>query len=152
MPERFWAKVDKSTGCWLWTGAKSHGYGSFYLSTPNGWQMTPAHRVAYELLIGPLPNDRRRVFDHIVERCQDKACIKIVDDDLGLAHLELVTQRENVMRGQVGRARRENTCVHGHIFTQQNTYTTTKGSRVCLICRRASEARYRQRKREARHG
>lgn len=42
--ERFWAKVDKSDGCWVWTaGISSGGYGSFWLDGKN----RRAHRVAY---------------------------------------------------------------------------------------------------------
>lgn len=48
---RFWSRVEKSDGCWLWTGATSDsGYG--HLSV-NGQQIY-AHRFSYELHFGPL--------------------------------------------------------------------------------------------------
>ncbi len=54
-PARFWAKVDRSGGpdaCWPWTAAKNrHGYGKFKV---NG-KPELAHRIAYELVVGPLP-------------------------------------------------------------------------------------------------
>lgn len=45
--ERFWAKVDKSGDCWLWTGAVSpRGYGRFW----HEGKMVVAHRFAYSLV------------------------------------------------------------------------------------------------------
>jgi hypothetical protein len=50
--ERFWAKVDKTPECWLWTGALSlRGNGQVRI----GGKLHHAHRVAYELERGPLP-------------------------------------------------------------------------------------------------
>jgi hypothetical protein len=47
--ERFWAKVEKTDGCWLWQGTKTtFGYGVF--------SGRPAHRVAYALTHGPIPD------------------------------------------------------------------------------------------------
>lgn len=49
--ERFWDKVDKSEGCWLWTGAKlPTGYG--VMSLP-GRKVAYAHRVSWEMTNGP---------------------------------------------------------------------------------------------------
>ena len=51
--ERFWAKVDKSGECWMWTGCVSRGgYGSFSVTSADN---RLAHRVAYELTIGAIP-------------------------------------------------------------------------------------------------
>ena len=57
--ERFWSKVDKSNsphGCWLWGAATyKNGYGQFGISRP-GWRKSLyAHRVAWELVNGPIP-------------------------------------------------------------------------------------------------
>ncbi len=53
--ERFWSKVDKSSDCWIWTGGiSSSGYGSFGVGGSKG-QMYNAHRVAWELVNGPIP-------------------------------------------------------------------------------------------------
>lgn len=51
---RFWKHVDKTSsphGCWLWTGALSHGYGSFYIAPG---LKSHAHRAAWELTHGPI--------------------------------------------------------------------------------------------------
>lgn len=58
LTERFWAKVDKSGECWLWTGPKDrHGYGFIYDSSAHrrGNGSDHAHRVSYRLLVGPIP-------------------------------------------------------------------------------------------------
>lgn len=47
--DRFWTFVERGDGCWLWTGALGGrgGYGRF--------DADRAHRVAYELVVGPIP-------------------------------------------------------------------------------------------------
>ncbi len=53
--ERFWAKVQKATGCWAWTGVKTpDGYGRIYLPGRQAGYIY-AHRFAYEAVVGPIP-------------------------------------------------------------------------------------------------
>jgi HNH endonuclease len=88
--QRFWAKVDQGdgTGCWLWTGAKLHGgYGHMRGGTAD----TTAHRIAYELLVGPIPKGLE--IDHL---CRVRACVRP-------DHLEPVTRAENDRRGRIAR-------------------------------------------------
>jgi len=81
---RFWSHVDAAGDCWVWTGSKDRaGYGRTWRSTAP----FPAHRVAYELLVGPIPAGL--VIDHL---CRNPAC---VNPD----HLEPVTHRVNILRG-----------------------------------------------------
>lgn len=84
--QRLWSKVQPDPlGCWNWTGALNpNGYG--YISTSTGMAYT--HRVAAELFHGPIPDGM--VADHL---CRNRACCNP-------AHLELVTQRENLLRGE----------------------------------------------------
>lgn len=79
----FWDKVDKTSTCWLWTGAMNKGYGVF--NTGNGTK--EVHRIAYQMLVGSIPSGL--VIDHL---CRVRNCI---NPD----HLEVVTNRENVSRG-----------------------------------------------------
>ena len=60
--ERFWSKVSKGEGCWIWTAAlNEHGYGMFR----SGGQMRLAHRVAWELTSGtPPPRQACHSCDH----------------------------------------------------------------------------------------
>lgn len=86
---RFWSKVDASGDCWLWTGAPHLGYGRFSRGRSGA---TYAHRVAYELLVGPIPDGL--TLDHL---CWNTLC---VNPD----HLEPVTRAENTRRARLVRA------------------------------------------------
>lgn len=85
--DRFWAKVDKSGACWLWTGNVfgSLGYGGFAMKRPDG-QYGPAyaHRVAWELTHGPIPDNQ-----HVLHACDVPRCVNP-------AHLFLGTHRDNM--------------------------------------------------------
>ena len=70
LADRFWAKVDKSETCWLWTGAKvQSGYGTINLG---GRELgnAYAHRLAYEMLVGPIPDGK--FLDH---KCRNRLCV-----------------------------------------------------------------------------
>jgi hypothetical protein len=91
---RFWPKVDKPEDegdCWMWVGCVSaRKYGSFRVGGRDG-KTCIAHRVAYELLMGPIP--RGTVLDHL---CREKLCVNP-------AHLEPVSQHENIKRAHFKR-------------------------------------------------
>jgi hypothetical protein len=134
--ERFWAKVDKDdgTGCWLYTGRpNSRGYGWFTI----GAHGVLVHRLAYELLVGPIPEGM--TLDHVKERgCTSRLCVKAVADEHGPAHLEPVTNAENVLRGDGWGARnaRKTHCPKGHPYSGANLRISPKGYRVCRECER----------------
>jgi hypothetical protein len=91
LEERFYAKVQKTDSCWVWIGARhSQGYGQLFTANTVNGNPRPekAHRVAYELLIGPIPDGLQ--IDHL---CRNKVCVNP-------AHLEAVTQKENLARRQ----------------------------------------------------
>jgi HNH endonuclease len=121
--ERFMRKVQKSDGCWLWTASgNGHGYGQF---RHNGTTRA-AHRVAYELMIGPIPSGL-----HIDHLCRVRLCVNP-------AHLEAVTQRENNCRADAGKYWAAKThCPRGHEYSPGNTAVLRSGSRICKVCRRA---------------
>ena len=132
---RFWAKVEKNgpTDCWLWIASKSRdGYGMF--------EMRGAHRVAYEMLVGPIPDGLQ--VDHL---CRTRDCVNP-------SHMELVTSRENTRRGHGPTARHaaQTHCVNGHEFTAENTHIRIRDGircRVCRACKRAEGMRTRERRR-----
>lgn len=72
------------TGCILWTGAiNDDGYGVIGSGTRNG-QMLLAHRAAYELKIGPIPEGVK-----VLHRCDNPPCINH-------EHFFLGTQADNM--------------------------------------------------------
>jgi hypothetical protein len=82
MIDRFWSKVDRKgpEECWPWLAGKSpSGYGSFSIKL-RGFR---AHRVAYELEIGPIPEGL--IVRH---KCDNPACCNP-------NHLEVGTNRDN---------------------------------------------------------
>lgn len=125
---RFWAKVvrDAETGCFIWLGSNNGSYGTFFLDS----RCRRAHGVAYEWTFGPVPDGL--VLDHL---CRLTLCVNP-------HHLEAVSQRENVRRGEVVKTH----CIKGHPLTLANTYRGTWGRR-CRDCalrfNRESQARRR---------
>lgn len=124
---RFWEKVDRKSSeeCWVWTGAKSRaGYGNA-VSGLKRW--APAHRLSYELLIGPIPEGL-----HIDHLCRNRACVNP-------AHLEPVTNKENILRGNgwSGLHARVTHCPKGHPYDEANTRHRASGRRGCKACQRA---------------
>lgn len=128
--DRFWGKVEKTSSCWLWTAARTDGYGRL----GNEY----AHRVAYRMLVGPIPLGLQ--LDHL---CRVRHCVNP-------AHLEPVTQRENVLRGEtiVARNAVKTHCPHGHPLSGHNL-RLFNGHRSCKLCNASSARRYRARKIDA---
>lgn len=137
--ERFWAKVQKSAGCWLWTASKNtHGYGQHAV----GGHLLRAHRVAYELTVGAIPDGL--TLDHL---CRVRACVNP-------AHLEPVSMGENVRRG-IGPTAKNATATHcpsGHHYDATNTYRDPRGSRRCRLCANEAVRRYSKRMRSTPSG
>src|ERR1035441_8724960 len=137
--ERVWLKVNKDGPvpahrpdlgpCWPWTGCTSpSGYGTIGVR----YKVRRAHVVAYEQLVGPVPDGLE--LDHL---CRVRACCNP-------AHMEPVTHAENMRRGVAGkvaaiRQRGKAHCPQGHPYDETNTYVSPRGSRSCRTCRRAAE-------------
>lgn len=143
LPERFWkyvtiADCGYETPCWLF---KVHvggmdGYKLFSV----GKRGFLAHRYAYANLVGPIP--AMLTIDHL---CRERACCNPI-------HLEAVTHAENNSRGTSPSAvnRRRTTCVNGHSYTAENTFTRRSGRRDCRTCMRDRAAAYAAQRREQR--
>ena len=126
--ERSYIPVTES-GCWLWIGATNFGgYGRLSVNH----KMVMAHRFAYEKYLGVIPD--RLTLDH---SCKVTACVNP-------SHLEPVTMKENILRGDgfCARNARKTHCKAGHMLTQ------TYDQRGCLTCNNARQSQYRKQRKQ----
>ena len=123
---------EPNTGCWLWTGyVDRKGYGTIGIGSrvedKHGRCTYRAHRIAYQLLVGQIPEGL--VLDHI---CRERSCINP-------RHLQVATHRENLFaHGSIAPSKKnkEKThCPHGHSYV--NPIVVKSGARVCRTCHNA---------------
>lgn len=138
LPERLARRtlVDPNTGCWEWQGCRTpEGYGQIAVDG----RICGTHRIAWESYCGPIPNGLQ--VDHL---CRNPRCCNP-------EHLEPVTLRENILRGESPAARnaRKTHCKNGHEFTPENTYQRKdgRGGRECRTCREVAWRKYEAKRR-----
>jgi HNH endonuclease len=85
---KFWTKVQKSEGCWLWTGTVWKRYGKFYFQEKT-WR---AHRLSYFLEFGEIPEKH-----DVHHKCGNQLCVRP-------SHLELITTSDHSRLGYKKRA------------------------------------------------
>lgn len=126
----FDARVQKDvSGCWLWTGfVDRKGYGVIGVG---GRKLSKAHRFSYERFVGPVPDGMQ--LDHL---CRVRNCVNP-------SHLEPVTNRENVIRGNAARPAKTH-CKNGHPY-KENLYLNPRGHRECMKCRTEAARRHYRR-------
>jgi hypothetical protein len=135
-PDEFWASVQRrgDIDCWPWVGRIDHkGYGEYRPYFGGREYSLRAHRVSYELLVGPIPDGL--VIDHL---CRVRNCVNP-------AHLEPVTNQENVRRGFA--AEQRSTCRNGHPY-EPGSYRLRSGRwRICRACEVERKRRFVERHR-----
>jgi hypothetical protein len=143
MPDEagLWKRIDRRgpDECWPWIGRclTRDGYATFHLI---GRKNTTAHRVVYELLVGPIPEGLD--IDHL---CRNRQC-------MNPAHMEPVTRRVNTLRGETMPAKHAAVthCPYGHEYTPENT-RWYDGHRWCRACGKRRSVEAAERKKAARH-
>jgi len=110
-------------GCWVWQGALNNkDYGQVSI----GGKVRSTHRVAYELLVGPIPDGLH--LDHL---CRNRPCCNP-------AHLEPVTNKVNSERSE--RSGRTH-CIRGHLLSGDNLVIKLRPNgltiRNCRTCANA---------------
>ena len=131
----FWSKVLKSEYCWLWQGTiLNNGYGQITIN----YQKYLVHRWAYTDQVGPIPEGL--VLDHL---CRNRRCVRP-------DHLETVTLKENVLRGEGVTAKFAVAleCVNGHPLVEDNVRPRKGGGRDCRTCKNRRQREYMRRKKE----
>ena len=116
------------TACLLWTGStQGHGYGQIHLDRINGHHiMGLIHRVAWELVYGPITDDL--TVNHL---CKIKHCGNV-------NHMELLPRSEHSRKDNV----RPTHCCRGHLYTPENSYWSGS-KRRCRTCTLDHQKRYR---------
>lgn len=134
---RLWGKVVKGLGendCWVWTDVLSEdGYAYFGVGGRKGRKLL-AHRLLYELIIGPIPDGND--LDHL---CRNRWCVRP-------DHQEPATRRLNLLRGQTITARNAAVthCPNGHLYDMFNTYFY-HNRRYCRACNNILRVQRRRR-------
>jgi hypothetical protein len=134
---RFFMNVEVvESGCWEWRGRiEKNGYARFY----DGEKRIPVHRWMYREVVGELGVPPDMTIDHI---CGNRKCVNP-------QHLEQVSMRENLMRGNTpARKNAEKThCKRGHPFFGENLkIKRTTGERICRECERERWEKARKKK------
>lgn len=119
------------SGCWIWMrGVNYKGYGRVM------WKGKAiyVHRLLFEIERGPIPISL--VTDHL---CRVRLCVNPY-------HIELVTHKENALRGIGPTAinASKTHCIHGHEFTSSNTRVYCRNghiARACKACRIINDKR-----------
>ena len=118
-PSKHWSEYP----CMIWDRSLAKGYGRY---KSHGKKLV-VHRLAYEIVIGPIPEGLQ--LDHL---CRVRACFCP-------SHLEPVTGKENINRspltGPGSLHGRKTHCQRGHPYSPENTQKNN-GARVCRECKR----------------
>src|SRR5690606_1904894 len=119
--------TNSESGCWLWVGDTRNGYGRIRTYANKKVTYHRAHRYVYEILVGPIPEGY-----HLHHICENTLCVNP-------EHMEPKTQEEH---NKIHHAKES--CLHGHIFTAENTYIRSNGTKSCRACNRERNKKYNQ--------
>lgn len=134
---------ERPDDCWLWDGTLLNGYGITRAAVPRRGRIVNmlVHRLAYELLVGPIPDGLE--IDHL---CRTPRCFNP-------KHMEPVTRTENNRRSNSwsGANARKTHCANGHALSGENVRESFRRGyreRVCRTCMREAQRACKQRKKD----
>jgi len=126
---RFFEKIKTTPKCWEWMACKDkHGYGVFALRGT-----IRAHQFSYRIFHGFQSTTKLNI-DHL---CRNPSCVNP-------NHLEIVTHRENILRGNgiSAKAAKQTHCIREHEYTPENIlFLKNRNERVCRECQRIRDRR-----------
>ena len=136
---------DAATECWIWMAGASNGRG--YFSSNHG--IKSAYRMAYELLVGPIP--KGYVIHH---RCHNPLCVNPdhLETMIPGEHTRMHLQKEHEQAPLLPRPRAQRTprthCPHGHALTDDNLVPSAlaDGLRACRECKNIRARAYQRRR------
>jgi hypothetical protein len=132
--------MPKGNDCWKWTGkiGKKTGYGIHTTCNNNKMKWYLAHRYSFELIRCRNVHKFNIYYDYekipdgltLDHLCRNRWCVNPY-------HLEPVTLRENILRGNgiTAKKARQTLCIRNHPLFGENLYITPNGRRQCRICR-----------------
>ena len=128
---------EPNSGCWIWGGATTHdGYAVYKINNKTYY----AHRSVYEKEKGPIPDGL--TLDHI---CRVRCCVNP-------NHLEPMTLRDNIAKGNYGWRKDQTHCKHGHelsgynVMINKSSGRNRTGGRQCRECGKIAARNYYKKK------
>ena len=136
---RFWSYVQKTESCWIWSGYKKRGYGALKIDG----KFIAAHRLSFYLHNGYMPNI-------CMHTCDNPPCVNpehLVDGTPQENRLDCVRKNRH---NPSHRFKNVTHCLHGHEYTEKNTYLwkmpNGNHARLCRTCNRRRMRDYRAKK------
>jgi len=131
--DRFWANVERTESCWLWTGhLDDHGYGLIYTDRDHRPRMMRTHRVSWEMHVGLIP-----VGLFVCHICDVRTCVRPDHLFLGTA---ADNQRDMAQKGRAARGAASGSHTHPERIPRGETQPASKLTDRAVVLIRSQRA------------